>query len=306
MNEYEIVDLILKYDNKIIRHYKQFILQNFKCNSKSTGILSERQYFILYIIIYKKINTITEIASFLHLSKANISILIKKLEENNFVVKEKESTFDSRVTKLFATEEGKKVFTDTRSQVSSIIKDTIIVHVVNNDDFESTLIYLKSTFNIDDKINEPEDILLLFFISIYQIISELYNNFLAEKNYPLSVAELKIFTTIAFFDNINFEGLTQSMGLSYSTLSLQVKKLEQSGYIIKHKDVADARITYLTLSPESQVIVKNLSEYKARRVREHIQGKDDVELRSTIKFLVDVTKFLDAIEEVSMQRISSN
>ncbi len=292
----KVIDLIIKYEDKLLKHYRESLLTNFKKNSKSSQPLSERQYFILYVILYKEINTITDIAHYLNLSKANISILASKLEDNNYITRDKNSNVDSRVSTLVVTELGKNVFENARSQLALTVRNKIEQYKDTNIDLLDIFINLKRVVNIEEEINAAEDMFLLISMKINNIFEDVYTNIIKNKKLNLSVAEFKIIKTLDMLEKANFELLTEVMCLSYSTLSLQVKGLEKKGYISKEKCFDDGRVTFLTLTSSGQEVCNIFNKEKYTRITSRLSYKTKEEISDLVNVFNSLFIVLDALD----------
>ena len=82
----------------IIRKLKEYGLTN----------LAPSHGDILFVLYKKDNSTMKDIADKIHRTKATLTVLIDKLEENGFVTREK-SSLDSRNTLISLTNKGKKL-----------------------------------------------------------------------------------------------------------------------------------------------------------------------------------------------------
>ncbi len=290
----EVIDLILKYEDRMLKQYRENILNNFRKNSKSEQILSERQYFIIYIILYKDINTITDIANYLSLSKANISILTSKLEDSGFIVRDKKQSLDSRVSIIKVTEEGEKSFREIRKRLSETIRKKFEEYDEVNLDLRETVNNLKRVTNIDQETENIEDVLLLVSMKLNNIFEEIYHSIIKLYDYELSVAEFKIIKTVALLEQrTNFEVLTEVMSLSYSTLSLQVKGLEKKDFISKVKSFDDGRVTYVSLTEKGLEVYETFIKQKYETVKNRLSHKSNSEILDFVEVFNSLFKIMD-------------
>ncbi len=294
----EVFRLVLESNGRIMRFYKENILLHFKKNSKDNNILSARQFFILYCIIYKKVNTITGISKYMLLSKANISILTTKLEEAEYLLRNKNEGVDSRVYSLEVTEAGLKVFNETSDIITSLVTEKIEKYENGFEGFTDLLFDLKTCLHIDESINDPESIMLLSFIKLDSIYEEIFNSILEKIPAKISIAEMKIIKILASDKEVNFETLTRLTALSYSTLSLQVKSLVERGYITKIKSMEDGRVTYLALTDSALDIVEDYYKFKGEVIISYLEFNTQEELEFAIKTFNTLFKALDAVEPV--------
>lgn len=298
MNLDNVFKLILENDDKLLRYYRGKILKNFKKNSKSEQVLSERQYCIMYLIIYRNINKVTDLAYYLGLSKANISILVTKLEDNNFINRDKSETLDSRVTILTATDEGRYAFEQIRGCLIGEINT-----VINNDNIIKEDIYnfaneLRILLNVDREVENVEDFIIFIAIRVNRIFEEMYTKIIKQNKFNLSVAETRIIKTLGMQGRVNFEVLADTMGISYSTVSLQVKKLEDKSYITKEKCDIDGRITYLTLSEDGLEVEATLLKYKRDIIISRFKDKTDDEIEHIQGLLNDLGVILECMDDL--------
>lgn len=291
MDKEEVIRLLFEYDNKILKIYKKNISNNFKKNSNTKFLLSERQYYILYIILYKNINTTTDIAKYLSLSKANISILTTKMEEKGYLLRNKSVDKDSRVTILTVTELGEKTFENSKERISKEVKIFLDKNVDKDFNFYDIALELVNILGINEHFENRENFMILIFIRLHTFIQEVYAKFIKENNIDLSSAEIKIINTISLFNNVNFEILAESMALSYSTLSLQAKSLDEKGYIEKVKSKDDGRVTYLVLTGKGEEISLNFNQCKRLLIVEKLDTKTQKEIN-------DIGKLANKLVEI--------
>ncbi len=296
----EIFSLVLESDSRIMRFYKEAILVHFKKNSKDNNVLSARQFYILYIILFKKINTITGISKYMGLSKANISILTTKLEEAGYIVRSKNQDIDSRVSTLEVTDEGIKVYNDTNSVVASLVAERIQKFESGFNGFIDLLFDIKICLSIDETINDPESILLLAFIQLDSIYEDVYNRILSQAKVKISIAEIKIIKLLSYLNDVNFEVLTRYTALSYSTLSLQVKSLVDRGVITKIKSREDARVTYLELTDLGREIDEFYERIKGEVITNYLENKTVEEVNFCIETFATLFKAMDQVEPIWM------
>lgn len=297
-NSDELFNLVFESNSRIMRFYKETILLNFKKNSKDNNALSARQFFILYIILYKKVNTITEISKHLNLSKANISILTSKLEDAGYVSRNKLLDIDSRISSLEVTELGKEVYNETSAKVGGLLADQVQKYEDGFSGFVDLLFDLKKCLKIDSSINEPEAIMLLGFIKLESIYEDIYNRILLDIDVKISIAEIKIIKLVAEHDNINFEGLTHYSALSYSTLSLQVKALVDRGFITKIKSREDGRVTYLKLTDLGKKIDDTFNNKKGDVILKVLSDSTTDEINFAYDTFSTLFKAMEIVEPV--------
>lgn len=298
MNLENVFKLILENDDKLLRYYRGKILNNFKKNSKSERILSERQYCIMYLIIYRNINKVTDLADYLELSKANISILVSKLEDNNYIKRDKDNDKDSRVTILSVTDEGVNAFEEIRKNLIDGVTS-----VIDKDDNTKSIVYnftneLKLFLNLNSEVDGTEDFIIFIGIRLNRLFEEMYTKMIKQNNLNLSVAELRIIKTLGMQGRINFEMLADTMGISYSTISLQVKKLEDKSYITKEKCDVDARNTYLTLSEDGLEVESVILKYKRDLVIQKFEKKSDKESKQIQVLLNELCNILEFMDDL--------
>ncbi len=296
----EIFSLVLESDSRIMRFYKETILVHFKKNSKDNNALSARQFFILYIILYRKINTITDISKYMKLSKANISILTTKLEEAGYVARNKQQDIDSRVSTLEVTDLGIEVYNETNIKIAALVTEKIEKYESGFPGFIDLLFNMKKCLSIDESINDPETVLLLVFIKLDSIYEDIYNRILAETTIKISIAEIKIIKLLSDLDNVNFETLTRYTALSYSTLSLQVKSLVDRGFIEKVKSKEDGRITYLELTDLGVEVDDFYEKTKGDVIASYLADDTIEHVNFAIETFTTLFRALDTVEPVWM------
>ncbi len=294
----DMLKLVLESDSRIMRFYKETILLNFKKNSKDSNYLSARQFYILHIISYKKIKTITEISRYLNLSKANISILTTKLEEAGYVTRSKQKDVDSRVSNLEVTPLGHDVYNETAIKVGGLLTERIQKFEDGYPGFIKILFDLKKALLLDQSIEEPESIMLLGFIRLENIYEDIYSRVLADIDIKISIAEIKIIKILSELEHVNFEILTHYMALSYSTLSLQVKSLVDRGFINKVKSKDDGRVTYLELTDLGKKIDMFYDNKKEEALEDFLSNYTDEEINFAIVTFNTLFKVMEIVEPV--------
>lgn len=297
----DVFELILENDDKLLRYYRNNILSNFKKNSKSELILSERQYCIMYLIIHRNINKVTDIAHYLDLSKANISILVSKLVDNNFIVRQKSENSDSRVTILVATDEGRDAFKQIRE---SLVEN--IATLVDEDECADNVIFdlankLQQILKVDRKPDNIHDFVIFVAIRTNRFFENMYNKIIVQSKFDLSVSEMRIIKTLDKSGRTNFETLANTMAISHSTLSLQVKQLQDNGYIIKEKSDIDGRVMYLTLTEKGVDVNNRLLEYKRQIIYNRFDNKTQNEMRFIYQTLFDLFNLFDSVDNINVK-----
>ncbi len=294
----EVFSLILESDNRILRFYKETILLHFKKNSKDNNILSARQFFILYIILYRNVNTITDISKYLKLSKANISILVSKLESGGFVSRNKQMDIDSRISTIKVTDLGLEIYNETSVIVGGLLSEQIHKYEDGFQGFIDLLFDLKKCLRIDESIEEPEVVLMLGFTKLDSIYEDVYNRILAQTTIKISIAEIKIIKILNDLSEVNFEMLTRYTVLSYSTVSLQVKALEARGFITKVKSREDGRVTYLELTDKGKEINDFYENKKGEIIVEYLKDFTNEDINFLISTFKKLFTALDVVEPI--------
>ncbi len=111
--------------------------------------------------------------------------------------------------------------------------------------------------------NQTEQSILILFREIRSLIDKCLKTKLNLGNYTMPQAMIMYYLTQN--DNMKISELSKKMGLTNSTVSGIVDRLEDQGVVTRERSTEDRRVVYVELSPEhkkkNQDIYENLDRY---------------------------------------------
>ncbi len=92
----------------------------FNINGKNNEGLTLHQFRIISAIFYAKMNTISQMENIFGISKSSLSITIKKLEKEGYIVKKSGVEYDGRKVFIEVTEKGIKEMREKEKMMYSL------------------------------------------------------------------------------------------------------------------------------------------------------------------------------------------
>ncbi|MFV0440110.1 MAG: MarR family winged helix-turn-helix transcriptional regulator [Lachnospirales bacterium] len=271
-------NVILELEVNVNNLCKKVYQKDFKKNSKSKNLISERQFSILYLISRKKINTTSTIADELSLSRSNISIIVSKLETLGYVEKHQSDVEgDGRNVFFEITKNGEKIL---RKQIRLLEEHFFSkLKSQNNKEIALEIIEIGKLFGVVYKIKGKVnrfDNLILIILKITQYFDRKSEMAISTLDFDLSVNESKLLGMLDLGVN-TIEELSENSGTTSSALSTQISNLMEKGYVDKIVDSNDKRRKYLYLTDNAIKAIKEIRKELTNSIISDIETYDKEE-----------------------------
>ncbi len=292
MDDYSIQfsTLINQIDIAVINCSKKLLFTEFKKNSKCSNDISERQFHILYMIEKRNINSTSELASFFHLSKSNISIIVSKLQDMGCISKTYNNSNDGRRHILQVTEKGNEYLHFYTTKLKKDMESSfpfLADNEVNKEIFDILTIICSLT-NIEVNRNNLFETILILIIFINIYFENIFGKILKEKNLKISKNDcnlLYMFST----GLTTLEDISSKNNISHSTLSIQINSLIKKGLIKQTTDKNDRRKKHFKLS---SVATSNLKDIFDRRTFYILKDIEHLSKQEKQQVLISCEKIL--------------
>lgn len=265
--------------------------------------ISQRQYKILATISFTNVNTISELAKKMGLSKSTLSIIMSKLIKAGYVTKNHpDEKSDKRKVFFYATDsaaeiirrqndENVKQLRSFYNQISqeqqenfrkgiAILKET---YQTNQSFTEATVIKYFHTEDSDSGFISLIDDLSFFMLSILERNAKEYSSFISNNSElskefsGITSHQFHLLFCIGIMGLNTIKKLEKFLGSSGSTLSITVSRLVEKGLVKKSYPASDedGRMVYISITDKT----KRLFD-KAREIGEKCIRQDYIETLS--------------------------
>ncbi len=289
----DIIKLLLQLADNILitktqRLNKKFLRSYHELN-KEANKLTQRQYTILFVIGYCRINTLTEIAKYHAQTNGGLSTVVSKMEASGYIVKVRHIANDGRKIAFELTDKGvvalKQLTTLILNELDDFYKNldkTQKKYFVKG--YEKLASFFKeesSKIQIFAQQNNTKlsiEILKSIIAAINYLGFNVFNEFDCNgKKERLTLNRFRILYQIWHFENNTISKLAAVLGVNQSTMSTAIKNLTNDGYLRK----------------------EYLSEQDARKLRLHIteKGRDEV---------LHILKIFKSKLEASIERLEKD
>lgn len=114
------------------------------------------------------------------------------------------------------------------------------------------------------------------------------------KKYNLTVPQSIVLRTLSFEGKQSLAGLSEQAGMSTSSLSGIVDRLEGMGYLERKRDQKDRRVVWIDLTPEGKTFVKKVPALNPNFLKSRLLRLPpaDIEL-----LILQLRKFIRILEE---------
>ncbi|MFV0519651.1 MAG: MarR family transcriptional regulator [Lachnospirales bacterium] len=286
--EDKVRTLLNELDNSLFNMVKLTMTSGFKKNSKCDATLSDRQLHILYVIKKHNINTTSGIADFFNLSKANISIIVSKLEANGHLIKEQsKDNKDGRNVFLKITEKG----LNDLDIYSDILRKNIHDNIGAVLDKEHQIKLFQCAFTLSKLINTEFDLsdsfesILVLFLSVDKYLEKIVDRSVKNAGLNLSNNELKLLKLLNYSNN-TIDTISEATGISNSAISTQISVLLDKGYVDKVIDTKDKRKKFFYVKEEKMKELDSILQYNIENIINDIK-KVDVENQKIICDMIE-------------------
>ena len=299
-------EIILKKLDILAEKGLEFKNKNLKeLNLERSDIkISQRQFEMLGALEHLEINTISELAKLMHLSKSTLSILMSKLQKKGYVYKELPgNTGDGRRVYFKVTENGKKVLDEkskihmeelqhyynalSTEQKENFKKGVACFRQVAEDEQNLYKIImnkkeLRSQYG-DDVVTVAEDF-AYFFVSILMRNAEQYDPAmcLSEELKDITGNQVNLLINIDKLGLDTISKLEGRLNSSGSTLSITISKMVDKGYLYKEYPTSeqDGRVVYIRLTEHGRKIMNEIQLKAKEKMLNFIKGLDCDKLKT--------------------------
>ncbi|MFD1395852.1 MarR family winged helix-turn-helix transcriptional regulator [Kroppenstedtia eburnea] len=118
--------------------------------------------------------------------------------------------------------------------------------------------------------------------------------FLEVKKYNLTVPQSIVLRTLAYEGKQSLAGLSEQAGMSTSSLSGIVDRLEGMGYVERQRDQTDRRVVWIDLTPAGKAFIKGVPALNPNFLKSRLLRlpPEDIQL-----LILQLRKFIDILED---------
>jgi DNA-binding MarR family transcriptional regulator len=117
-----------------------------------------------------------------------------------------------------------------------------------------------------------------------------------ETDFDVTIPEWRILARLAENDRQNSRELAAVTFMDKSKVSRAVKLLDEKGYLLKVKDVADQRVTYLSLSETGRELYERIAPEALAWESQLLDALDITEYRDLIRIVEKLNRRLDEFD----------
>ncbi len=269
----ELGELLKEINISLINMFKLSTSTGFKKNSKSEIAISERQFQILYAMNKRNINTTSSLAEFFELSKANISIIVSKLEASGHITKEqsKENT-DGRNVFFQITEKGLEDLETHKQLVITNANDHFLYLLNDQEKLQLLQIaiklsgLIKTTFDFSDSFES----MVILMSALKKYMGTVLDKSVINSKLEISSNEFMLLHMMCVSNN-SLENISLATGISNSALSTQINSLLDRGYVYKETDKKDKRKKYFYVYDEKLPLIDKIVDEQIKIIIEDIK-----------------------------------
>lgn len=306
-----MIDDINELESYFSLHFKHFINCNFKQNANSERLLSERQFQILYLIEEKKITGLTNIAKAIDKSKSSTSLIVSKLEKNEYLVKKSDKTTnDNRKVVLELTDEGKKILESERKEFYGLFdtaynkvgKEVMeqILQIVS--EINETVASSQNAYNnLESEHINPKDKYFDMFVEAYYYVSNFIHTVLSEtykQTGKVTLVEGKLLMTMYSLDDADLSTLSKCINTSTSTTCVHLSKLIKKELISQTSFIDDKRKCTYKITALGKEAVEESNKIRNENILDIIENSSEDTLKKSEEI---ITKMVELVKRVSLQ-----
>lgn len=271
--------------------------------------LSERQFNILIALDFLKINTVSELSSYMDISKSTLSIILSKMIKKGYITKVyPEEQDDKRKVYFYISDVGKNILDSARKthfndfkmmyekfteEERIYLKEGIMLLSQTADSYEQFSEYAAAQ---DSELSDIEimgkrlDSFFKSFIEYNQRIFKGAFNINGNSS-GLTKNQFNILTAIRNLNHDTITKLENFLNSSGSTVSITISKLVSDGYLYKEQpaDNEDKRVVYIRLTDKGVKTLDDMKNTVRNLLIEYVENLT-IEKRKTLNLAVD--KFL--------------
>lgn len=257
--------------------------------------ISERQYRILATLAFFKMNTISDIARHMHLSKSTLSIIMSKLIKAGYVTRTEPDDGEDKRRVFFKVtnsaieiiriknEENINCLRDFYYSISEQQRETFrrgvsLLKFENGTDvqcIESVVQKVLHSFEDESDFTEVIDDLSYFLIGIVERSKKAYGSSICEdaaeaENFcGITVHQIHLLFCICEMGLNTIKKLEEFLGSSGSTLSITVSKLVDKGFLEKAYPPSgeDGRTVYIIPTPKAETFFNKAGSLAVKMIK---------------------------------------
>ena len=132
-------------------------------------------------------------------------------------------------------------------------------------------------------------------VSTYDNIGRVEDSMLASHKTDLTIAELHGLEVVGRSPDgqASITSIAQTLGLTLPTVTVAIKRLEKKGYVEKHKDTHDARVTLVTLTRQGRKMDAAHRYFHENMVRSITGEMSENEVETLVKVLGKLNAFFE-------------
>lgn len=296
-----------------------YVKSSSKNRVNKKDLLSLRQLHVLFMIKYFKMTTITDIAKYLSLSNAGLSLIISKMEQSGYIEKKYPAiSDDGRKVIVCLTDKGEKElknliaeFTLNMEQLNKGLSEEEIRIIYEGYDKIASITQDYNEVDLKVCLVEPltksQEICMGVLKNIVCISNWCTNYYFNEfdtngkKKNKLTVNQFNILYLIYTFKENSISELSGVLDVSESTMSTAIKKLTVLGYLEKERQNlrGDARKKICYITNEGIDILKTTTNRLLTVFKEYYETLNDeqkVTLYEGLSLIISL-KFLEVKNE---------
>lgn len=261
------------------------------------GKISQRQFKILGALEFTKLNTISELAEKMHISKSTLSIIISKMIKSGYVTKSRpDNEPDKRKVYFYPTEKGIeilkakseantnnfKAFYNSISphQRENFRKAVNILRGLTPERQECTEALVKRYISVNSTDEDSEFSALLedlsfFLLSVLEKNANQYCSYAQLDNVDgiknITHNQYQILFCISSLGLNTISKLSEFLGSSGSTLSIMVSKLVKSGFLQKSypNTLQDNRFVYISPTEKTKKLLNETALFANEQIKQN-------------------------------------
>ncbi len=301
----ELIEILKEINVSMVNIFKLSTSTGFKKNSKSEVAISERQFHILYAMNKRNINTTSTLAEFFDLSKANISIIVSKLEASGHITKDQnKENSDGRNVFFQITEKGLEDLEKHKQLVISNANDHFLYLLTDQEKLELLQIAIKLSGLVKVKFdfNDSFESMAILMMSLRKYLNTVLDKSVINSKLDISNNDFLLLHMMSVSNN-SLENISVATGISNSALSTQINSLLDRGYVYKEIDKKDKRKKYFYLCEEKLPLIDQIIDEQIKILIEDIKNTTKEEQETILEIIVGfryiMNKSVESLKNIS-------
>jgi DNA-binding MarR family transcriptional regulator len=105
------------------------------------------------------------------------------------------------------------------------------------------------------------------------------------RDQDLTIAQIALMANVARNEGAHIQDLAERMGLTAPTVSVAVRKLEESGWLRREEDESDKRASCIFLTQKATKVVQQIVKQRKKKVAQFLNGLSGEEQNMLIHLL---------------------